>query len=57
LLRQLADGGRLAGIVGRAPASKAVLYLAGAGQASALPIFDAAAPALPGFAEPPQFVF
>jgi protein-L-isoaspartate(D-aspartate) O-methyltransferase len=57
LLRQLADGGRLAGIVGRAPASKAVLYLAGAGQASARPIFDAAAPALPGFAEPPQFVF
>ena len=39
---------------GRAPASKAMLYLAGAGQASAVPIFDAAAPALPGFAEPPH---
>jgi protein-L-isoaspartate(D-aspartate) O-methyltransferase len=57
LLRQLAEGGRLVGIVGRAPASKAVLYLCSSGQASALPIFDAAAPALPGFAEPPQFVF
>ena len=32
--------------------SKAVLYLATGGQASALPIFDAAAPPLPGFAEP-----
>jgi protein-L-isoaspartate(D-aspartate) O-methyltransferase len=57
LLRQLAEGGRLVGIVGRVPASKATLYLAGAGQASAVPIFDAAAPALPGFAQPPQFVF
>ena len=57
LLRQLAEGGRLVGIVGRPPASKAVRYLATAGQASALPIFDAAAPPLPGFAEPPAFVF
>jgi protein-L-isoaspartate(D-aspartate) O-methyltransferase len=57
LLRQLAEGGRLVGVVGRPPASKAVLYLASGGQASALPIFDAAAPALPGFAEPPVFVF
>ncbi|MBX9774761.1 MAG: protein-L-isoaspartate O-methyltransferase [Xanthobacteraceae bacterium] len=57
LLRQLAEGGRLVAVVGRRPASKAVLHLASAGQASALPIFDAAAPALPGFAEPPQFVF
>jgi protein-L-isoaspartate(D-aspartate) O-methyltransferase len=57
LLRQLAEGGRLVGVVGRAPASKAVLYLASGGQASALPVFDAAAPPLPGFAEPPAFVF
>jgi protein-L-isoaspartate(D-aspartate) O-methyltransferase len=57
LLRQLAEGGRLVAVVGRAPASKAVLYLASGGQASALPIFDAAAPPLPGFAEPPAFVF
>jgi protein-L-isoaspartate(D-aspartate) O-methyltransferase len=57
LLRQLAEGGRLVAVVGRAPASKAVRYLAGGGQASALPVFDAAGPALPGFAEPPAFVF
>jgi protein-L-isoaspartate(D-aspartate) O-methyltransferase len=57
LLRQLAPGGRLVGVVGHPPASKAVLYLASGGQASALPIFDAAAPPLPGFAEPPAFVF
>jgi protein-L-isoaspartate(D-aspartate) O-methyltransferase len=57
LLRQLSEGGRLVGVVGRAPASKAVLYLANAGQATAVPIFDAAAGVLPGFAQPPQFVF
>jgi protein-L-isoaspartate(D-aspartate) O-methyltransferase len=57
LLRQLAEGGRLVGIVGRAPASKAVLYLAAGGQVSGLPIFDAGAPPLPGFAAPPAFVF
>ena len=57
LLRQLVEGGRLVAVVGRAPASKAVRYLAGGGQASALPVFDAAGPALPGFAEPPAFVF
>jgi protein-L-isoaspartate(D-aspartate) O-methyltransferase len=57
LLRQLAEGGRMVAVVGRAPASKAVRYLAASGQASALPVFDAAGPALPGFAEPPAFVF
>ena len=57
LLRQLGEGGRLVGVVGRAPASKAVVYLAAGGQTSALPIFDAAAPALPGFAVPAAFVF
>jgi protein-L-isoaspartate(D-aspartate) O-methyltransferase len=57
LLRQLAEGGRLVGVVGRPPASKAVRYLAAGQQASALPIFDAAGPPLPGFAEPPAFVF
>jgi protein-L-isoaspartate(D-aspartate) O-methyltransferase len=57
LLRQLRDGGRLVGVVGRPPASKAVRYLASGGQASGLPIFDASAPPLPGFAVPPAFVF
>jgi protein-L-isoaspartate(D-aspartate) O-methyltransferase len=57
LLHQLADGGRLVGVVGQAPASKAVFHLSTGGRATGVPIFDAAAPALPGFAEPPGFVF
>jgi len=57
LLRQLADGGRLVGVVGKAPASKAVFHLSTGGRTTGVPVFDAAAPALPGFAEPPSFVF
>jgi protein-L-isoaspartate(D-aspartate) O-methyltransferase len=58
LSRQLKDGGRLVGVFGRAPVSKAMLYhRRGDGEASGRPIFDAAAPPLPGFAEPPAFVF
>lgn len=57
LLRQLKAGGRLVGVVGRSPASKAVLYRWSGAEASGRPIFDAAAPPLPGFAEPPAFVF
>jgi protein-L-isoaspartate(D-aspartate) O-methyltransferase len=58
LLRQLAPGGRLVAVVGRAPTSRAVRYVAaGDGQASAVPVFDAAAPPLPGFARPQGFVF
>lgn len=57
LLRQLCDGGRLVCVLGRGPASKAVLYRASSGQASARPIFDATAPVLPGFAAVPAFVF
>ena len=57
LLRQLGEGGRLVGVIGRAPASKAFRYLCAAGTATGFPIFDASAPALPAFAEPPAFVF
>jgi protein-L-isoaspartate(D-aspartate) O-methyltransferase len=58
LVRQLAAGGRLVAVVGQAPASKAIRYLAaGDGHASAIPIFDAAAAPLPGFAQPQGFVF
>lgn len=57
LVRQLGEGGRLVAVVGRAPASKAVRYLVTAGRASALPLFDASAPPLPGFAAPAAFVF
>lgn len=57
LIHQLRDGGRLVAVVGRPPAGKATRFLAAGGHASALPIFDAAAPPLPAFAEPPAFVF
>lgn len=57
LIRQLKAGGRLVAVVGRPPASKATRYLVSGGQASALPVFDAAAPVLPAFVEPPAFVF
>jgi protein-L-isoaspartate(D-aspartate) O-methyltransferase len=56
LLRQLRQGGRLVGVLGRGSAAKAVVYRAGQ-QASGRPVFDAVAPLLPGFAEPPAFVF
>ena len=57
LCRQLKDGGRLIAVVGRAPVSRAILYRAVGGDVSGWPIFDAAAPLLPGFAAPAEFVF
>jgi protein-L-isoaspartate(D-aspartate) O-methyltransferase len=57
LLLQLKDGGRLVAVVGRAPATKAMLYRAVGGECSGRPIFDAAASLLPGFAALPAFVF
>jgi protein-L-isoaspartate(D-aspartate) O-methyltransferase len=57
LCRQLKDGGRLVAVVGRGPASRAMLYRAVGGDVSGWPIFDAAAPLLPGFAAPAAFVF
>ena len=54
---QIEDGGRLVAIVGRPPTSRAMLYRSVAGDLSGWPIFDAGAPLLPGFAEPPAFVF
>ena len=57
LLRQLGEGGRLVGVVGQSPAGKGIVYRCRGGRASRLPIFDAAAPPLRGFAEPPAFVF
>jgi protein-L-isoaspartate(D-aspartate) O-methyltransferase len=56
LLRQLKDGGRLAGVM-RGAAGKAILYRSTGGVVSGRPIFDAAAPLLPGFAQPSAFVF
>ncbi|HVX99689.1 MAG TPA: protein-L-isoaspartate O-methyltransferase [Pseudorhodoplanes sp.] len=57
LLDQLAEGGRLACILGTGPAAKATLYTRNRGEISSRPIFDAAAPALPGFVKAPAFVF
>ena len=57
LLAQLMDGGRLVGVVGRGPASKATIYTAAGGRSSARTIFDASAPVLSGFTATPAFVF
>lgn len=57
LLAQLKDGGRLVAVIGSAPLGKATLYRKVGGQMTALALFDAAAPLLPGFAKAPAFVF
>jgi protein-L-isoaspartate(D-aspartate) O-methyltransferase len=57
LTRQLKDGGRLVGVLGRGPTGQAMLYRSVGGDVSGWPIFDAAAPVLPGFAAPAEFVF
>ena len=57
LVDQLSNGGRLVGVLGRGMAAKAMLYRLIDGDFSGRPVFDAAAPLLPGFAQPPAFVF
>jgi protein-L-isoaspartate(D-aspartate) O-methyltransferase len=57
LLDQLAEGGRLACILGIGPAAKATIYSRNRGDISSRPVFDAAAPVLPGFTKAPAFVF
>jgi protein-L-isoaspartate(D-aspartate) O-methyltransferase len=57
LLRQLKNGGRLACILGPGPQRKAMLYRNTDGEASGRPMFDAAAPLLPGFKQAQSFVF
>jgi hypothetical protein len=44
-------------VLGRAPVSQAMVYRCVGGEISGWPVFDAAAPLLPGFAAPPAFVF
>jgi protein-L-isoaspartate(D-aspartate) O-methyltransferase len=56
LLSQLGRAGRLVCVLGRGPAAKGVAYHSGYGDVSGRPLFEAAAPLLPGFAEPPAFV-
>lgn len=55
--RQLKPSGRLACIFGRAPSGKGMIYRLVEGRLLGRPIFDAAAPLLPGFVAPPAFVF
>jgi protein-L-isoaspartate(D-aspartate) O-methyltransferase len=57
LLDQLKSGGRLVCVHGRGGEGKAMLYRRADGDPSGRPVFDAAAAALPGFANPPEFVF
>ena len=57
LLSQLKEGGRLVAVVGSGPMGKATLYRRTGGHATGQPVFDAAAPLLPGFVKPAAFVF
>jgi len=57
LFEQLADGGRLLAVLGSAPMGKATIYSKTGAHVTAQPLFDAAAPVLPGFVKPPEFVF
>jgi protein-L-isoaspartate(D-aspartate) O-methyltransferase len=57
LTHQLKAGGRLVAVLARAPTGQAMLYRSVGGDVSGWPVFDAAAPLLPGFAAPPAFVF
>jgi protein-L-isoaspartate(D-aspartate) O-methyltransferase len=55
LFAQLNEGGRLVCIMGSTP-GKATLYLRTGDDISGRPLFDAAAPLLPGFGKTPAFV-
>jgi protein-L-isoaspartate(D-aspartate) O-methyltransferase len=57
LVEQLKLGGRLACVLGRGQPGKAMVYRRAEGDLSGRAVFDAAAPLLPGFAKPQQFVF
>ena len=57
LFAQLKDGGQLVGIEGEGPATQARIYCSIRGEISGRSITEAAAPLLPGFARPPEFVF
>jgi protein-L-isoaspartate(D-aspartate) O-methyltransferase len=57
LCDQLRNGGRLVCVLGHAPASKATVFRCANGDTSGRPIFDAAAPILPGFTKSQAFVF
>jgi protein-L-isoaspartate(D-aspartate) O-methyltransferase len=54
---QLAEGGRLVAVIDKGGAGQAVLMMRRNGALSRRVLFDAATPALPGFAPQPSFVF
>jgi protein-L-isoaspartate(D-aspartate) O-methyltransferase len=54
---QLKPQGRLTAVFGSGPAGKAMIYRRIEDQLVGRPVFDAAAPVLPGFAALPAFVF
>lgn len=56
LMKQLKANGRLACVMGRGP-GKATIYQRTETDISGRAVFDAAAPLLPGFAKPQEFVF
>jgi protein-L-isoaspartate(D-aspartate) O-methyltransferase len=55
--RQLKPDGRLVCVFGRPSAGKAMIFREIEGQLVGRPVFDAAAPLLPGFVAVPEFVF
>jgi len=57
LTEQLKDGGRLAAVIRKGSAPKAMLYVRTGGHVSARRLFDAAIPPLPGFETAETFVF
>ena len=57
LCQQLKDGGRLVCVLGSGPGAKAMLYVRSSGDVAGHPVFDAAAPLLPGFAKALEFAF
>lgn len=57
LCRQLADGGRLAGVVGASGVGKGTLVVRVGDTFGRRALFDAVTPVLPGFQAKPKFVF
>jgi protein-L-isoaspartate(D-aspartate) O-methyltransferase len=57
LCKQLKNGGRLACVLRRGAVARAMLYRSAGGDVSGWPLFDASAPLLPDFVQPPAFVF
>lgn len=57
LMSQLAEGGRLAAVIGTGPVGRATLFTKRRGMAAAQILFDAAVPVLKDFAKEPGFVF